>query len=123
MIIKKKMVDLPAFTAGDATTIREVLHPKNEALPITYSLAHASLEPGASSYPHLLENQNELYIFLSGSGKVFIGEESTEVAQGDITLVPAGQKQYVQNTGVEKLVFLCVVDPPWTKDDEVILED
>ncbi len=117
------MVDLPAFVAGDATTIREVLHPKNEALPITYSLAHASLAPGASSYPHILEKQNELYIFLKGSGQVFIGAESSPATAGDVVLVPAGQKQYVHNSGAEELVFLCIVDPPWTKEDEVILED
>ena len=121
MILKKKIDSLPTFIAGDATNIIEVFHPKNDALPFNYSLAKASLEVGTSSYPHILKEQSELYIFLEGNAEVFIGEEKTFARKGDIVWVPAGVKQYVKNIGDETLHFFCIVDPPWQEVDEIIL--
>jgi len=123
MIIKKRIADLATFIAGDATQIKEVFHPKNDQLPFNYSLAQASLAVGAASYPHILKKQSELYVFLRGNAEVFIGEESCKAGAGDIVWVPVGVKQYVRNLGEEELVFLCIVDPPWQKEDELILED
>ena len=122
-MIKKTIGDLPEFIAGDATQIKEVFHPKNDGLPFHYSLAQASLVPGASSYPHILQKQSELYIFLRGEAKVFVGQETAHAKAGDIVWVPAGVKQHVQNIGETDLVFFCIVDPPWQKEDELILED
>jgi len=42
-MLHKSLEDLKAFEAGDKTNIIEVLHPKNDAISIGYSLAHASL--------------------------------------------------------------------------------
>ena len=123
MILKKKIVDLPVFTAGDDTQIREVFHPKNDQLNANYSLAHASLAPGTSSLPHILKEQSELYVFLQGKARFLVNEEETLAEKGDIVWVPAGAKQSVHNIGSEELVFLCIVDPPWEKEDELILED
>ena len=123
MIVKKDMASLASFVAGDATLIKEVLHPNHEVLPIQYSLAQAQLPPGASSYPHILEKQSELYIFLQGSAQVFVGEETTFAQAGEIVWIPAGVKQWVKNTGAVDLVFFCIVDPAWQKEDEQILED
>ncbi len=123
MIVKKSIASLASFTAGDATLIKEVLHPKQEGLPINYSLAQAQLAPGAASYPHILEKQSELYIFLQGTARVFVGEETSTAQAGDIVWIPPGVKQWVQNTGDTDLVFFCIVDPPWQKENEQILED
>lgn len=123
MIVKKSIASLASFVAGDATLIKEVLHPSHEGLPIQYSLAQAQLAPGNSSYPHILEKQSELYIFLEGSAKVFVGEEMTLAKAGDIVWIPPGVKQWVQNIGATNLTFFCIVDPAWQKEDEQILED
>lgn len=123
MIVKKNIASLASFTAGDATLIKEVLHPNHEGLPINYSLAQAQLAPGDSSYPHVLMQQSELYIFLQGTAQVFVGEEETTAKAGEIVWIPPGVKQWVQNTGINDLVFFCIVDPPWQKEDEQILED
>lgn len=123
MIVKKNIASLASFMAGDATLIKEVLHPNHEGLPIRYSLAQAQLAPGDSSYPHVLTQQSELYIFLQGTAKVFVGEEETEAKAGEIVWIPPGVKQWVHNTGTNDLVFFCIVDPPWQKEDEQILED
>ncbi|MEM9990282.1 MAG: cupin domain-containing protein [Bacteroidota bacterium] len=117
----KSLSDVVAFTAGDLTEIKELLHPEKDKAAINYSLAHATLAVGASSTPHILKESSELYFILEGTGKAFIGTESKLMEAGDFVLIPAGEKQYIENTGTVALKFLCVVSPPWSKEQEVIL--
>lgn len=118
-MIKKSLNEIPVFIAGDLTKLREVLHPKNDAVDLPYSLAWASIEPGEQSLLHVLEN-DELYIFLKGKGIIIMGEESAEISAGDHVLVPKSRKQYVQNTGEELLTFYCIVSPPWSEEKETV---
>lgn len=119
-ILHKNIASLAAFTAGDATTIREVLHPKNDPVDTGYSLAEARLAPGKSSYPHILQEQSELYIFIQGTACVYIEQEQCTAKAGEVVLVPAGAKQYVKNVGEQELIFYCVVNPPWSEADDKV---
>ncbi|MEM1325235.1 MAG: cupin domain-containing protein [Bacteroidota bacterium] len=118
----KSTEEVPAFVAGDATYLRELLHPKNDGFESNYSLVHAELASGEQSYPHILEAQSELYYFLEGEGEIYIGKEKKAVKVGDLALIRKGEKQFVINTGTSPLRFLCVVSPPWSEADEVIIE-
>ena len=73
MPIKKKLVEIPEFLAGDKTHLKEVLHPKNDNLDLGFSLAHAIIKKGESSLPHQLLH-SETYFFLNGKGQMFLGE-------------------------------------------------
>ncbi len=119
----KNIADVPSFVAGDDTVLKEVLHPRNEALDLPYSLAHAHLEPGKSSYPHVLTGSDELYVFLEGTGEALLDGEAKKVRSGDLILIPAGCEQYVRNTGKIPLVFYCIVSPPWSKEQELVRTD
>ncbi len=119
-MLKKSLAAIPAFTAGDETRLKEVLHPENDPVDLSYSLAHAELEPGRRSLPHRLRKRSEVYYILSGTGEAFVGGERVPLAPGDVLLIPAGVDQYVVNTGRESLQFLCVVSPPWKQEDEMI---
>jgi len=121
MIIKRSISEIPSFIAGDATVLKEIFHPDKEQLPFNYSLAHAELLPGQSSYPHTLEGRSELYVFLQGFGQATVGEEEVAVKAGDLVWVPPNTTQFVKNTGSENLVFLCIVDPPWKQEAEEVL--
>lgn len=120
-MLKKAAKDTPAFTAGDKTLIREVLHPKNETIDLPYSLAYATLDPGASSEAHILQTSSEVYIFVRGSGKVFVDEATTQVVPGNVIHISAGARQYVHNDGDEPLEFWCIVAPAWLQNDELVL--
>lgn len=109
------------FIAGDKTSLIEVLHPKNDAINIGYSLAHASLEVGTASLPHVLKTSSESYYFLKGEGQIIVDEEKQSVKAGDLIYVPEGATQFVENTGNERLVFLCIVSPAWYPEQEEIL--
>ena len=116
----KDIKSIPEFTAGDDTILRVILHPDNEPLPIGYSLAHARVKPGKVSYPHTLKS-TEVYYILEGEGQMHIDDESSGVVPGQAVFIPANSSQYIENTGNEDLVFLCIVNPAWKSEDEVIL--
>jgi mannose-6-phosphate isomerase-like protein (cupin superfamily) len=111
--------DCPQFVAGDETLLREVLHPAVQAAPIRYSIAHALLKPGRRSLPHRLRG-SEVYYFISGRGRMFVNEANSEVRAGVVVYVPPEAIQFVENIGDEDLVFLCIVDPAWRAEDEVV---
>lgn len=120
-MLKKSIEDTPVFLAGDKTLIREVLHPKNENINLPYSLAYATLAPGKASDPHILKTSSEVYIFVRGSGQVFVNEQSTQVIPGQVIHIPAYARQHVVNNGNDALEFWCVVAPAWSANDELVL--
>ncbi len=115
-----KQSDAPEFLAGDETSIREILHPDKNHIPIKYSLAVASLKPGKSSLSHSL-NSSEVYFITKGKGEADIDGEKFPLSVGDCLWIPPGAIQYIENTGTEDLVFLCIVHPEWRAEEEFIL--
>ncbi|MEO1435424.1 MAG: cupin domain-containing protein [Bacteroidota bacterium] len=121
-MIHKHIDDCPTFVAGDHTHLKEVLHPNSLDFDPGFSLAHAFLLPGDASKPHVLTH-SETYYFLSGKGNIIVEGELLKVSMGSCVYVPGNTKQWVENTGTEKLVFLCIVQPAWTPSCESISED
>ncbi len=116
----KKTSECDAFVANDGCSIRELLHPKNDAIELPYSLALATVDVGSKSYQHILE-QTEVYHILQGQGRMFIENEDNEVGVGDVIVIPAEALQWIENIGSEPLIFAAIVSPPWTKDGDVRL--
>jgi mannose-6-phosphate isomerase-like protein (cupin superfamily) len=115
----QKLHDCPEFIAGDGTQLRELLHPDKQAIAIRYSLAHAIVPPGQTSVPHSLTTAEVYYIF-SGLGEMHIEDEIQSIEAGDAVYIPPDAKQFVHNPGSEPLIFVCMVDPAWRKEDETI---
>jgi len=109
----------PEFIAGDACRLRELLHPQKAPLALRYSLAHARVDPGAATLPHVLRS-SEVYYIISGTGTMHIDQESAPVRPGDAVYIPPGARQHIVNTGAGELVFLCIVDPAWRPEDETV---
>jgi mannose-6-phosphate isomerase-like protein (cupin superfamily) len=107
------------FIAGDGTRLRELLHPDKQSIELRYSLAHAIVPVGQTSIPHALKT-SEVYYLISGKGEMHIDEETQLVEAGDAVYIPPNAKQYIHNCGDELLVFICIVDPAWQKEDETV---
>lgn len=116
----KDIKDIKSVTSGDNLILKEVLKKANDKVSINYSLAHAIVKPGHSSYNHKLKS-SEVYYILKGKGIVTIDKESKEVGEGKVVYIPPNAVQSMKNTGKEDLVFLCIVDPEWKKEDEEII--
>jgi len=119
-MVVKHLLECPEFRAGDNTVLRELLHGAKGAFAFRYSLAHAVLPPACSSTPHRLKT-SEAYYILAGTGCMHIDEEISVVHAHDAVYIPPGARQFIENIGKEALVFLCIVDPAWRKEDEEIL--
>jgi mannose-6-phosphate isomerase-like protein (cupin superfamily) len=119
-MIIKSLKDAAAFTGGDGSFLKELLHPAKEPLNIAYSLAHAEVGPGEKTLPHRLKSA-EVYYVLEGRGLMHIGSEEAEVVAEEAVYIPPGQVQFIENLGPGRLAFLCIVDPAWTTGDEEVL--
>jgi mannose-6-phosphate isomerase-like protein (cupin superfamily) len=117
----RKLLNCPEFVAGDGTQLRELLHPAKQAIALRYSLAHAIVPVGQVSMPHALTT-SEVYYILSGQGTMHIDDETSAVEPGDAVYIPPQARQYIHNTGSEPLVFICIVDPAWRKEDETVFD-
>jgi mannose-6-phosphate isomerase-like protein (cupin superfamily) len=117
----RKLNDCEEFIAGDRTILRELFHPDKQPVSLGYSLAHAIVSVGDTSQPHSLST-SEVYYILSGVGEMHIAGEIQAVEVGDAIYIPPDAKQFITNTGSEPLIFICIVDPAWQKEDETVYE-
>jgi mannose-6-phosphate isomerase-like protein (cupin superfamily) len=119
MLVKDRE-ECKEIKAKDQTELREILHPKNDAVDLRFSVAYARVRPGKKSEPHRLRS-TEVYYILKGKGMMNINQESREVREGSAVHIPPNSVQHIENTGEEDLEFLCIVEPPWlAEDDEVV---
>lgn len=121
-MLVRSLSDCEEFVAGDGSLLRELLHPDKMEAEIRYSLAHARVAPGEATRPHRLAS-SEVYYVIGGCGRMFIGNESQVVGAGCAVYIPPNATQFIENTGDDDLVFLCIVDPAWREQDEKIVAD
>jgi mannose-6-phosphate isomerase-like protein (cupin superfamily) len=116
----RELKDCEEFIAGDNCTLRELLHPGKADLRFRYSLAHAVVKPGDTTWLHRLHT-SEVYYIMEGEGIMHIEDETAAVRPGSTVYIPPNAKQCIHNSGKTDLVFLCIVDPAWRKEDEKVL--
>ena len=114
--------DCPAFTTKDGSTIRELMAYRNSDCE-RMSLAEASLDVGCKTECHLHREVEEIYYFLSGRGRILVGDRYFEVESGVSILHRPGVRHQTWNTGDVPLVFLCACAPAYEHDDTDILPD
>ena len=117
----KKLHDIDVIDGGEGSKIRQIFHPHNTLNGIRYSISHCELEPGKKSKLHKMKT-SEVYYILQGEGNLQIDDESHIVVKDQIIYIPPHSKQCIENTGKDQLKFLCIVDPAWKLDDEIVLE-
>ena len=116
----RELKDCGQFTAGDHCELREILHPDKEDLALGYSLAHAVVKPGDTTWAHRLKT-SEVYYIIEGNGVMHIDDEHSVVRPGSTIYIPPMARQCITNTGKTDLAFICIVDPAWRKEDEEVL--
>lgn len=113
----RELQDCREFIAGDNCTLREILHPDKENLALRYSLAHAVVKPGETTWSHRLRT-SEVYYIMKGAGIMQVDGQSAPVRPGSTVYIPPGASQCITNSGTTDLAFLCIVDPAWRREDE-----
>lgn len=115
----RKIKDIEPFVTKDGSIIREVLHPSNSAVK-NQSLAEATVKPGERTREHVHEKSEEIYYILKGSGMIKVGEEESDVTDGNAILIPPGTPHYIKNTGPDDLVLLCCCAPAYSHEDTTL---
>ena len=118
-MIIKKIENIEAFEGNEGTKIKQIISPEETNNAIRYSIAHCTISPGESSKPHTMKT-SEMYYILEGRGIMHIDSEERQVNQNDLIFVPPMSKQYLENNGKMDLVVLCIVDPAWRQEDEIL---
>jgi mannose-6-phosphate isomerase-like protein (cupin superfamily) len=86
----------------------------------TYSqLVIMTIPPGGEIGEEVHPDTDQILTFVSGVGEALVGDETREVAQGDLVCVPAGAKHNFVNTGPNPLVLYTVYGPPEHADGAV----
>ena len=117
----RKLQDIEIIDGGEGTKIRQIFHPHNTLNGIRYSVSHSELQPGKKSKLHKMKT-SEVYYILQGEGNLMIDEDTLKVSKDQAIYIPPHSKQCIENTGKDELKFLCIVDPAWKLDDEIVLE-
>lgn len=115
----KKNLDSSEFEAADKTILSELVNPFNDEISIGYSVARARLPVGTSSLAHRLAS-SELYYILNGKGKLHVDDTYVALEIGDSAFVPANALQYIENVSEDELLFLCIVEPYWRPETELL---
>ena len=118
MIIKKNE-DIEVIEGSEGTRIKQIISPVETNNVIRYSIAHCTISPGKSSKPHIMKT-SEMYYILEGKGIMHIDSETKQVNQNDLIFVPPMSNQFLENSGEIDLTVLCIVDPAWKKENEIL---
>ena len=115
----KKNSEIQFIKGSEGTQIKQYFHPENTQNGINYSLAQFILGPGKKSKLHKMSS-TEIYYILEGSGTLYVNDESHHLEKDDSAYIPPNSKQFIENTGTNDLKFLCIVEPAWKQEDEII---
>lgn len=117
----RKSSEIETISGNEGAEIKQYFHPHNTLNGIGYSLAQFTLEPGKKSLLHKIKS-SEIYYILEGDAVLKINGESHQLKKDYSAYVPPMSEQCIENTGSTNLRFLCIVEPAWKPEDEIILE-
>jgi len=73
-------------------------------------LSSTRLNSGKETTGHRHEGQEEVYMFIEGTGEMLLDDHRFAVKTGDIVLIEDGVFHRVYNTSDSELYFVCVFD-------------
>jgi len=117
----RKNSEIRSIQGDEGTKIKQYFNPHNTLNGINYSIAQFTLESGKKSKLHKMSS-SEIYYILEGRGDLKVNNDTFQLEKDDSVYVPPNSKQIIENTGSINLRFLCIVEPAWKADNEVLLE-
>lgn len=96
------------FPAGRKT--RVIIGPNGALEAEHFVQGIVDIYPNGSVPLHDHEEE-EVYLILSGTGEMIVGEESRPVRTGDAVYIPPGKPHCLKNTGAENMQMLFTYAP------------
>lgn len=99
-----------------------VMHPQVHGNG-TQSLTELLVPAGTRTDMHRHHSTEELYYVMVGRGKMQVGEDSFQVAAGDVVAVPAGLPHCIECAGSVRMRVLICSTPPYSPSGTECLEE
>ena len=107
--MKFKMDDFPKIAKTIRSTDVYDVHDLRFLQHLVTSMTE--LHAGQETKGHKHDEQEEVYIFLDGKGRMQLGNEEFDVKEYDVVLIPGGKFHKVYNPdGPEDLKFFCIFE-------------
>ncbi|MBL9135243.1 MAG: cupin domain-containing protein [Verrucomicrobiales bacterium] len=113
--------DPTPFKTLDGSEIVELLAHRNSCIR-NQSLAEARVPVGGATQAHYHRLAEEIYFITEGRGRIRLGTEERDVAEGDAIAIPPGTIHKLWNTGQGILRLLCCCAPAYQHADTVLTE-
>ena len=94
---------------GDIVKEDERYTVKDNKLLKNLVLSSTKLNPNMSTTGHKHQGQEEVYLFLNGTGTIQLDQKTVDVQNGDVVLIQDGVFHKV-NANSDGLDFICVFD-------------
>jgi len=117
----KRNSEILEIDGDEGSKIKQYFQPDNTQNKIKFSIARFTLGPGKKTKLHKLSS-SEIYYIIEGDGILKVDNESFKIRKDDAVFVPPMAEQMVENKGKKALKFLCIVDPAWKAENEIVLE-
>jgi len=81
-----------------------------------FSVTWVEVEPGSSQRPHRHDAQ-QVYVIVHGEGEMQVEDETADVREGSLALVPPGARHALKNTGAQPLTYVSAANPAVSMTD------
>ena len=83
-----------------------------EGAETNFLVTWVDVPAGASQMKHR-HSPEQVYVVISGQGRMHVGDESREIGAGEMAHVPPDTEHYIVNTGDEIMTYLSAATPPF----------
>lgn len=108
----QELDDSPENRRGNGQVSRLLLAPRqfgSRHLAVTW----VDAAPGSQQSPHVHTDSEQIYVIVSGRGRMIVAGEEQEVHAGALVFIPAGAEHAIYNPGPEALVYVTAASPPF----------
>jgi mannose-6-phosphate isomerase-like protein (cupin superfamily) len=80
------------------------------------SITWVDVEPGGEQKPHS-HGPQQVYVITRGTGRMRVGEEESEVSEGQMVFIPPDTEHGILNTGDGVLTYISAATPAFAVSD------
>jgi len=75
------------------------------------------IQPGGEQRSHSHADSEQVYVIVSGAGKMTVAGDVEQVGQGDLIFIPPATDHSIVNEGSEPLVIISAASPPVSMEE------
>ena len=117
MMFTSSVETVPARQRGELVSY--LMLQKGE-MQTAMTVTWVDIEPGGSQRLHSHDPQ-QVYVIVSGRGRMQVGDEEREVGRGELVLIPSWAQHGIVNVGAERLTYVSAATPAF--DLEVVYDE